>query len=102
MNLQVIKSVTGEAEYVLLPVYAYERLKPHIDKILSEDYVPFIAEDYISNPVALARIKAGITQKELAGLLNVSQGYISKLESQQSVSPKALNNVINAIQAHRK
>lgn len=97
MNLQVIKSTNGRAEYVLLPIQAYETLKPQIDKVLDNDYLPFQVEDYVSNSVALARINANLTQKELANLMNVSQAYISKIEGQDKVSPKTLNKVKSAI-----
>ena len=101
MSLQIIKSVTGKAEYVLLPIHAYEVLKPQIKKLLQahkeEEYGAFIPEDYVSNPAALLRIKACITQKDLAKVLEVSQAYISKLESQETVSRKALHQVKQAI-----
>ena len=41
MNLQVIKSTDGKAEYVLLPVKAYKTLKSQIDKIVSGEYEKF-------------------------------------------------------------
>ena len=44
----------------------------------NDDYVPFVLEDYVDNPVALARIKAKITQAELARRMDVSQAYVSK------------------------
>lgn len=98
MNLQIIKSIEGEVEYVLLPIHAYEALKPQIEQILSDsDYVPFIADDYVSNSVALARINANVTQEALATMLGVSQAYVSKLESQGVVSAKALHNVKKAL-----
>lgn len=100
MTLQIIKSINGQAEYVLLPIRAYEALKPQISKLLKDnedEYEPFIPEDYVSNPAALLRIKSHVTQKELAKALNVSQAYISKLEAQEEVSVKALNNVKQAI-----
>ena len=97
MNLQVIKSIDGKAEYVLLPIHAYKALKQQIVEVLEDDYVPFVAEDYISNPIALARINAGVTQKALARLLGVTQAYISKLEAQSKVSAKALKKAEMAI-----
>jgi len=93
MNLQIIKSIDGKAEYVLLPMEAYETLKPQINRVLRDEYVPFDVEDYVSNPVALARIEANLTQKELAGLMGVSQAYISKIEGQEDVSPRTLMKV---------
>ena len=72
-------------------------LKTQIDKYMAQEdddeYVPFILEDYVSNPVALARINAGVTQKELAKLLKVTQAYISKLESSKRISAKAMLRV---------
>ena len=53
----------------------------------------FNLNDYVSNPVALMRIKANLTQKELAKKFGVSQAYISKLESQEKVSVKILAKV---------
>ena len=89
MNLQIIKSVEGKAEYVLLPINIYNALRNEIEQALKkkysdDDYVPFEVEDYVDNPVALARINAGITQEELAKRMEVTQAYVSKLEHQDS------------------
>ncbi len=76
MNIQTIKTLDGQ-EFVLLPLKCYKSLKPQIDEYLAHDeidedeYVPFVLEDYVKNPVALARIDAGVTQKELSDLLDV-------------------------------
>ncbi len=88
MSLQVIKSVEGKDEYVLLPVAVYRALHGEIETKLKKleqknEYVSFDPADYIDNPIALARIKARLTQEELAKLLNVSQAYISKIEKQK-------------------
>lgn len=45
------------------------------------------------NPVALARIKANVTQRVLAKRLGVTQAYISKVEHQSKVTPKLLAKV---------
>lgn len=102
MNLQIIKSVEGKAEYVLLPMSAYKTLKNAIDKVLNEDYEPFNLDDYVDNPVAHARICSNLTQEALALKMDVSQAYISKLESQASVSEKVLAKVQAAILAIQK
>ena len=47
----------------------------------------------MDNPVALARIKARMTQDQLARRLGVSQAYISKLEKQTKVTAKVLAKV---------
>lgn len=61
------------------------------------DYVPFILENYVKNPAALARIKANVTEEELAKELNVSQVYVSKIERQEKVSAKALVKINAAL-----
>lgn len=102
MSIQTIKTLDGH-EFVLLPIDCYERLKTQIDEYLSkqelnkEAYVPFILENYVRNPVALARINAGVTQKELSELLNVSQAYISKIESREHVSAKTMLKIQQAL-----
>ena len=98
MNLQTIKSMDGKVEYVLLPVAAYHALRRQITEQLkhsqeNEDYEVFDPADYIDNPVALARIKAGITQEELAKLMCVTQAYISKIENKDRVTPKMLKKI---------
>lgn len=96
MNLQIIKSIEGRAEYVLLPISVYESLKSDIDKVLSQDqeYERFHLEDYVGSPIALARIRANLTQEQLANMMGVSQAYISKLESQDHVSAKVMAKVM--------
>ena len=102
MNLQTIKSLDGKVEYVLLPVAAYNALRHQITEQLkhvqeNEDYEVFDPADYIDNPVALARIQAGITQEDLAKLMEVTQAYISKIENQEKITPKILNKVKMAL-----
>ncbi|MSP53369.1 MAG: XRE family transcriptional regulator [Gammaproteobacteria bacterium] len=100
MNLQVIKSTSGAPEFVLLPIFIYEKLSLKLQAELvaqDPDYVPFVLEDYIDNPVALARMKVHVTQEALATAMDVSQAYISKLEAQKKVSAKMLNKVHDAL-----
>ena len=106
MTLQKIKSIYGKDEYVLLPVAIYRALKDQIEKELAtcdtsqsaeQAYEPFILEDYVDNPVALARIKAGITQEQLAQRLGVSQAYVSQLERRSHLTNKMLERVRIAI-----
>ncbi|HLB57083.1 MAG TPA: helix-turn-helix transcriptional regulator [Coxiellaceae bacterium] len=96
MNLQIIKSIDGKTEYVLLPIEIYNTLTHEFKKkikYIENDYVSFDPADYVDNPVALARINAGMTQKELAKHLQVTQAYISKIENQDKVSPKILKKI---------
>lgn len=106
MTLQKIKSLDGKDEYVLLPIDVFRALRGQIEQRLAgrsaarskdDDYVPFALEDYVDNPVALARIKAKITQAELAQRMDVSQAYVSKIEAQARVSSKVLAKVNAAL-----
>lgn len=102
MSLHTIRALDGQ-EYVLLPTKVYRSLKKEIDRKLSDTasegdgYVPFDVANYVDNPVALARINARLTQEELAHRLGVSQAYVSKIESQERVSPKTLAKVKDAL-----
>lgn len=111
MRLQTIKSADGKDEYVLLPVAVYRALKGEIEAALAhrsrkgksdDDFVPFVLEDYVQNPVALARMKAHLKQQELAERLGVSQAYISKIERQDKVTPSLLERVTKAIRGRKK
>ncbi len=102
MNLQTIKSVDGQVEYVLLPITAYNSLSQEVIKQLEsfqdhEDYELFNPADYVDNPVALARIEEGITQKELAKRMHVTQAYVSKIEAQSKPSLKTIKKIELAI-----
>lgn len=104
MTLKKIKSIQGKDEYVLLSIAAYRALKDQIEKELAaneakqdEAYEPFVLEDYVDNPVALARIKADISQEQLAQRLGVSQAYISQIERRNNVTSKILERVHNVI-----
>lgn len=61
--------------------------------------VPFDPADYVSNPVALARMRAGVKQVELARRMGVSQAYVSKLEGAKRVSKEALAKALEALEA---
>lgn len=104
MILQTIKSVDGKVEYVLLPINIYNALRSQIKAQLKYaenefDYEPFIPNDYIDNPIALARIEAGMTQEELAKRMRVTQAYISKIENQDKVTAKMLKKVKDALKS---
>jgi DNA-binding XRE family transcriptional regulator len=107
MTLQKISSLDGKIEYVLLPFAVYRALQPRIDKEISKmntrdnqhknEYVAFDPADYVDNPVTLARMRAGLTQGQLAKRLGVSQAYVSKIENQMKVSTKVLMRVNEAL-----
>ena len=58
-----------------------------------DDYEDFDPVDYVQNPIALARLRAGVKQSDLARALGVSQPYLSKLERAEQVSKTALQRV---------
>lgn len=106
LNLQIIKSISGKPEFVLIPVAVYNALRDQIEDEVAGleaatdrggDHVPFALEDYVDSPIALARIKANMTQKQLAKRLGVTQAYISKVEHQTKVTPKLLAKVKAAL-----
>ena len=106
MGIQIIKSISGKPEFALIPVAVYNALRERIDDELagfeaaaekSGNYVPFALDDYVGNPIALARIKANVTRRVLAKRLGVTQAYISKVEHQSKVTPKLLAKVKAAL-----
>ena len=107
MGLQIIKSVDGKDEYVLLPVHIYHAMREEITKRVAklktkQELVSFEPADYIDNPVALARIQAGLSQEELARRMKVSQAYISKIEAQEKLTVKMLQKVKQAMESKQK
>lgn len=62
------------------------------------NYTSFNPTDYVDNPITLARIKAGITQAELAKRMKVTQAYVSKIERQDTVTAKMLQKVKIALE----
>ena len=111
LSIQVIKSLAGEPEYVLIPIVVYNALRDQIEEEIAglealsekdEQYIAFHPEDYVANPVALARIKAHVTQGELAERMGVSQAYVSKIESQARVTAKVIEKVMAALDRKSK
>jgi transcriptional regulator with XRE-family HTH domain len=62
-----------------------------------DEYVPFVIEDYIKSPVAVARINSGISRKELALRMGLSLDYLGRLERKGSVTPKFMERVHAAL-----
>lgn len=72
------------------------QIKDEDDKL-----VPFVIGDYIKNPVRIARVDAGLTQQELAKRLDVTEGYISKIEGRNFEVSEALMKRINRAVRHK-
>ena len=93
------------------PQIIYEENKPAFAVIPYAEYikltggskddsetVPFVLSDYIQNPIRVARIQANLSQQELAYLLKVTQGYISKVEGRNfKVSDKLMLKIRKVI-----
>ena len=89
--------------FVVLPYKDYLVLTGQQNLGDKPEFVPFVLSEYIKNPVRLKRIESGLNQKELAKLLGVTQGYISRIESRDfQVPADLLNKVSSAINIGKK
>jgi ribosome-binding protein aMBF1 (putative translation factor) len=65
-----------------------------------DEYVPFALNDYIQNPIRIARIEANLSQQDLAERLNVTQGYISRIEGRNfKVTDKLMHKIKTVLPA---
>ncbi len=90
----------GKPRFVVLPYADYVALTGNDAKPLPDDneFVPFVLSDYIKNPIRVMRIEAGINQEQLAKRLDVTQGYISRIEGRNfQVSAKLLERANQAL-----
>jgi len=105
MKIQVIKE-NDQPKFAVVPWEIFVRFRDEIeDEVLAAEakrvladpvegeLVPFDVARYISNPVKAARIKAELSQEDLASRMGVSQAYVSKLEKARKVSPKVLHQI---------
>ena len=97
---QVIYSHDKPA-FVVLPYKDYLAMTGQ-QKLDKPEFVPFVLSEYIKNPIRLKRIEAGLNQKELAKLLGVTQGYVSRIESRGFQVPAALLDKVSAAINSRK
>ena len=90
----------GKPAFAVIPYDEYLALtvnKANKKKSKEDELVPFVLGDYIKNPIRVARVEAGLTQRELAKRLNVTQGYVSKIEGRNfEVTPALLERVSKA------
>lgn len=110
MSIQVIKK---KADYVVIPYYEFMEYADedlidaaYIQEILQDpeegQITDFDFADHVTNPVNLMRLRAGVTQRELAEEMDVSQAYVSKLERSEHVTPKAQKKVVEHLQKEKE
>lgn len=94
----------GRPAFVLVPYDKYLRLartQSVKERLKSEtELVPFEVSDYIKNPIRVARVKAGLTQLQLAKRLKVTQGYVSKIEARNFIVSESLMDKIATVLKH--
>lgn len=91
----------GKPVFVVVPYRDYIALTGEdlVQKEGDAEFVPFQVGDFIRNPIKVARIEAGISQAELAIRLDVSQGYISKIEGHgHTVTERLMKRVKAALE----
>jgi len=95
----------GKPAFVVLPYDDYMALTGDKGKRMpgDDEFVPFMLNDYIKNPVRVMRIEAGLNQAKLAKRLGVTQGYISRIENRNyKASDTLLKRVRDALKGARK
>ncbi len=102
MSAQIIYDQTGKnPEFAVIPWDEYQQLI-HQDDADDEEMIPFNVADYIDNPIKAMRIKANLTQVQLAELMDVSQAYIGKIErANYSPTDNLLSRVEQTIHTHQ-
>ena len=114
MKIQIIRE-NSRPKFAVVPWEIFVRLQDEIEDLVlaaeakrvlpdpvEGELVPFDITRYISNSVKAARIKAELSQEELALRMGVSQAYISKLEKARTISPKVLHQVAGALATHKR
>lgn len=86
----------NEPAFAVIPYADYLKLVGNSNE--ENETVPFLLNDYIQNPIRVARIQANLSQQDLAEKLKVTQGYISRIEGRNfKVSEKLRHKIINAL-----
>jgi len=98
MSAQIIYDQSGKnPEFAVIPWEEYQKLIQQESKY-DEEMIPFDVGDFIDNPIKAMRIKANLTQVQLATALGVSQAYIGKIErSGHTPTEKLIKRVEKAL-----
>ena len=98
-NLTVLRDVKGNAAFVVLPVAEYEAL---VGKVRNE--AAYVPEEVVSliflkkmSPVRAWREHLGLTQKEVADKLDLTQSAYSKIEARKTLKSATRINVASAL-----
>ena len=92
----------GKPAFVVIPYDDYVALSGakarRSRKSGQEEFVPFVLDEYIRNPIRVMRIEAGLNQSQLAKRLGVSQGYVSRIEGRNyKISERLLARIRTAL-----
>jgi ribosome-binding protein aMBF1 (putative translation factor) len=90
----------GKPAFAVIPYDEYLALtvnKAKKPESSEDELVPFVLGDYIKNPIRVARVDIGLTQQELAKRLDVTQGYISKIEGRNFEVSETLMKRVNKV-----
>lgn len=107
MSIQIIRK-DNKPDYLVIPYEEFRELAREdlLDAVAAQEVLSdpvegettdFNFADYANNSAHTARLEAGLTQKELAAKMGVTQAYVSKLEQADKVTLKALKKITDAI-----
>lgn len=106
MKLQTIKNINGADEYILVPAKVYARLTVSTRRAITratrrvnanDQYHVFNPEDYVDQPVILARLRAGVSQVDLAARLGVGLSILKRVEAKNLCAATFLEAVRRAL-----
>ncbi len=102
MKLQTIRSINGADEYILVPAKVYKRLDVNTRRAITrasrrvnanDQYHVFNPAEYVDQPVVLARLRAGVSQIDLAARLGVGLSVLKRVEAKSLCAATFLDAV---------
>ena len=94
-KLKLIRQIILGGKNMNLNDYVDKRIKN--EGISGEEFWEGYEDYKIGIFLKEARERSGLTQEELAKLMSVTQAYVSKIENQETVTPKMMQKVTKAI-----